>query len=180
MEERNYKQIKFDAGEDLESAIKKLKSYNEPVYGIFNRQTLYSDESIDSAYKKVIGKTKFEFDKDKEEWLEKLKEEKKKHKEAIPELTDKWIEEGSKILDEKYIELWKKTVPHRLNDLYEGRELSDCLDIIKELNKGCKLSFAKEIIDNQGHSGMSFSLVCSMVESFCDRGEEFVNYLKTE
>jgi hypothetical protein len=33
-------------------------------------------------------------------------------------------------------------------------------------------------IENQGHSGMSFGLVCSMVKSFCDRGVEFSSYAR--
>jgi hypothetical protein len=93
-------------------------------------------------------------------------------------LTKDWIEKGSKILDKKYIERWKKCVPIRLDDLYEGMELRACLEIIEQLNKGCSVEAAKEIIDKQGHSGMSYGLVCSMVNSFCDRGSEFVKFVK--
>ena len=50
--------------------------------------------------------------------------------------------------------------------------------IVKELNAGCELDKAKEIIEAQGHSGMSFGLVCSMVKSFCNRGSEFVAYVR--
>jgi hypothetical protein len=57
-------------------------------------------------------------------------------------------------------------------------ELQMCLDIVLELNNGCKLDEAKTIIENQGHSGMSFGLVCSMVKSFCDRGVEFSSYAR--
>ena len=57
-------------------------------------------------------------------------------------------------------------------------ELGACLDIVKELNNNCSLDEAKAIIDNQGHSGMSYSLVRSMVKSFCKRGNEFLNYTK--
>jgi hypothetical protein len=82
------------------------------------------------------------------------------------------------ILDEKYRELWAECVPIRLSDLYNGMELGCCLDIVIELNNGCDINVAKKIITEQGHSGMSFGLVCSMVRSFCDRGLEFVNYVK--
>jgi hypothetical protein len=53
-----------------------------------------------------------------------------------------------------------------------------CLDIVRQLNLGIKLDVAKDIIESQGHSGMSFGLVCSMVKSFCDRGNEFVSYVR--
>ena len=53
-----------------------------------------------------------------------------------------------------------------------------CLDIVTELNNGCTLDKAKEIVEGQGHSGMSFGLICSMINSFCDRGAEFVAYAR--
>lgn len=174
----DYKQIEFRAGESVESAVKKLKSYNEPVCGLFNGKMLYSDENVDDAYKKVTGKTKTEFDKEmQEEHLQREKEE-REHKEAIPKLTVEYIEKAEKILDKKYLLDWAKCVPTRLNDLYRGMELDACLEIIEKLNKGCDLKVAKDIIDNQGHSGMSYGLVRLMVQNFCDRGEEFAKYVK--
>jgi hypothetical protein len=180
--EKNYKEIEFIAGNSIDSAIKELDKYkqkNKLVFGVFNGQKLYSDvDDLDSAYKKITGKTKAEFDTERKIENDKYKEEQQKHEDAIPELTKVWIEKGNKILDEKYRELWSKCVPIRLGDLYQGMELEMCLDIILELNNGCTLDEAKSIIESQGHSGMSFGLVCSMVKSFCDRGEEFVSYVR--
>lgn len=95
----------------------------------------------------------------------------------MTELERKWIEEGHKILDEKYWAEWDEIVPIRLNDLYEGMELEACLAIVKPLNEGCWLDEAYKIIESQGHSGMSFSLVMAMVYHFCDRGEAFAKYV---
>lgn len=100
------------------------------------------------------------------------------HKARIPELTREWITKGHEILDEKYWEKWDECVPIRLDDLYKGMELGDCLEIVKALNDGCDLDTAKKIIHNQDHSGMSFGLVRAMVRAFCDRGNEFVDYVK--
>lgn len=88
-----------------------------------------------------------------------------------------WIKKGHDILDEKYWELWDKCVPIRIKDLYNGMELGCCLDIVQELNAGCSMEEAKKIIDSQDHSGMSFCLVVSMVHDFCDRGNEFKDYV---
>jgi hypothetical protein len=109
---------------------------------------------------------------------DKYKEDKKNHENAIPELTKECIEKGNAILDVKYHELWAECVPIRLGDLYQGMELKCCIDIVSKLNNGCTLDEAKSIIDEQGHSGMSFGLVCSMVYSFCERGKEFVAFVK--
>ena len=177
---KNYREIEFSAGQSIESAVKELKEHKDLVCGSFNGQMLYSDiDDVDSAFKKITGKTKVEFDAERENEHLEYEERKRKHKEAIPELTKEWIEKGNAILAEKYRETWAKCVPIRLSDLYEGMELGATLDIVKELNAGCELEAAKAIIEEQGHSGMSFGLVCSMVKSFCDRGAEFASYARS-
>jgi len=129
--------------------------------------------------KKITGKTKAECDEAERQRQADYEREKKEHEESIPKLTIEWTKKGKEILDKKYHELWGKCVPIRLDDLYRGMELGATLDIVKELNAGCNLEVAKEIIEGQGHSGTSFSLICSMVKSFCDRGGEFVNYVRS-
>ena len=178
-----HRKIEFGVGDSIERAMQDLARFKERgefVFGEFNGQKLYSDvDDLDTAYKKITGKTKADFDAEQKAENDRYKEEQRKHKKAIPELTKEWIEKGNVILDEKYHELWAKCVPIRLDDLYQGMELGATLDIVKELNAGCELQKAKTIIEAQGHSGMSFGLVCSMVKSFCDRGQEFVSYARS-
>lgn len=180
--EKNYIKIEFYGGENIESAVNILRRHRERgelVYGEFNGEKLYSDiDDVDSAYLKITGKTKKDFDAEMKAEHERYEKQENEHREAIPELTKEWIEKGNAVLDEKYHEKWAKCVPIRLGDLYHGMELGATLDIVKELNAGCKLDIAKEIIEKQGHSGMSFGLVCSMVESFCDRGLDFVKFVR--
>ena len=180
--EKKYKKIELELGGNIDSAMKLLNEYkskNELVFINFNGHKLYSDiDDLDSAYVKVTGKTKEQFDEYQRLIHEEYEEEKRKHEESIPELTKEWINKGNKILDKEYHELWNECVPIRLSDLYRGMELGACLDIVKELNNNCSLDEAKAIIDNQGHSGMSYSLVRSMVKAFCKRGNEFLNHTK--
>ncbi|MCP4984872.1 MAG: hypothetical protein GY928_02045 [Colwellia sp.] len=174
----NYRKIEFGLG-NIESAVKELKSHKDLVCGSFNGQMLYSDiDDLDSAFKKITGKTKDEFNEAEQKRSEEYEAEKIKHEESIPELTKEWIEKGKTILDEKYLETWNKCVPIRLGDLYRGMELGNCLEIVEQLNKGQELEKVKPLIENQGHSGMSFGLVCSMIKVFCDRGDEFVKYAR--
>jgi len=176
---KNYRTIEFSAGQNIESAVKELKEYEDLVCGSFNGKVLYSDiDDVDSAYKKITGETKTELNAKIKADNDRYEEEQRKHKEAIPKLTIEWIEKGNAVLDEKYRELWAKCVPIRLGDLYQGMELVNCLEIVEQLNKGESLKNVKPLIENQGHSGMSFGLVCSMVRSFCDRGEAFVDYVR--
>lgn len=180
--DKNYLAIDFLAGNTIEAAVKELLKYKEKgklVCGDFNGVTLYSDTvTIDSAYKEITGKTKSEFDEETKQHQEKYERQQSEHKERIPELIKVWVQKGRDVLTEDKWELWDEIVPIRLSDLYEGMELGACLDIVSILNNNGTLEEAKEKIENQGHSGMSFGLVCSMVKEFSSRGKEFVDYVR--
>lgn len=179
---KKYEKIEFFAGNTVEQAVNELLSYKEEgklVCGEFNGVTLDSDTvTMDSAYKKITGKTKAEFDKSQQEWKENYNRKMKEHKDKIPELAKVWMEKGREILSENRWEHWDKIVPIRLNDLYQGMELGASLDIVRILNSNGTFDEAKEKIESQNHSGMSFELVCAMVKEFSDRGNEFVEYVK--
>lgn len=180
-DEKAYRQIDSYLGH-IDGAVRVLHDHRdkgELVCINFNGHKLFSDvDDIDSAYLKVTGKNKSDFDEEERNRNEEYREEERKHKEAIPELTKDWVAKGKEVLDEQYWELWEKCVPVRLDDLYRGMELGMCLDIVKELNEGCDFEKAKTVLEGQGHSGMSFGLICSMITSFCERGAEFVKYAK--
>ncbi|MBG9693331.1 hypothetical protein ABD91_21590 [Lysinibacillus sphaericus] len=63
---KKYEKINFLVGNTVEQAVKELLSYKEEgklVCGEFNGVVLYSDTvTMDSAYQKITGKTKAEFD----------------------------------------------------------------------------------------------------------------------
>lgn len=177
---KNYKDIGI-LGMSIDSAVSALlqcKENGELASCNFNGTILYSDTvTLDEAYVAITGKTKDEFDavikKQHEDYLRKEKE----HQDAIPELTKEWMEKGRNFVQPEKLELWDKCVPIRLSDLYRGMELGACEEIITALNKGCTMEEAKTIINNQGHSGMSYGLVRSMVREFSDRGHEFAAYV---
>ena len=178
---KNYKEIDLWAGCTIEQAIRTLKDYKDKEILAccdFNDVVLYSDTvELDDAYKQITGKTKAEHDRSLEDWRNDYDKKEREFKETIPELTKMWIEKGKGILSEDKWDYWAEIVPIRLGDLYQGMELGCCLDIVKILNDGGTLEEAKEKINSQGHSGMSFGLVCTMVREFCERGEEFAQYI---
>lgn len=180
--DKKYREINFSLGSNIESAVNELLKFKEKgklVFGEFNGVTLYSDTvTMDSAYKEILGETKAEFDRSQEVWKENRESQEREHKERLPELTKMWSQKGREVLTEDKWEYWDEIVPIRLHDLYRGRELGNCLDIVEVLNNGVSLEAAKKIIENQGHSGMSYGLVKSMVREFCDRGEEFAEYVQ--
>jgi hypothetical protein len=179
---KQYREIDFLAGSNVESAVNTLLYWREQgvqACGKFNGIILYSDTvTMDDAYKQITGKTKAEFDESQRKWKEDYDKEKRDFKENIPALSEEWKRKGREILTDDKWEFWDTIVPIRLNDLYRGMELGCCLEIVNILNNNGTLEEAKKEIENQSHSGMSFGLVRSMVREFCDRGNEFVEYVK--
>ena len=179
---KEYKTIDFGYWASIKDAVIilwKYKKAGELVCGDFNGHTLYSDTvTMDGAYQQITGKTKAELDKAEQEWRENFDRKEREHKATIPELSREWMIKGREVLTEDRWEFWDKIVPIRLNDLYHGMELGCCLDIVEILNNGGTLDEAKQMIESQGHSGMSYSLVCAMVKEFCDRGQEFAKYVQ--
>lgn len=179
---KQYRKIEFNVGSNIEDVVKELLEYKINgflVYGEFNGFKLYSDTvTLDGAYKLITGKTKEEFDKEQQEWRDEYNRKEKEHQESIPSLSQEWMKKGREILSDDKLEFWDRIVPIRLGDLYHGMELGCCLNIVKILNNNGTLEDAKNEIEKQNHSGMSYGLVCSMVKEFCNRGQEFINYVK--
>jgi len=146
--------------------------------GDFNGVMLYSDKvTLDNAYISITGKSYEQAKEQEKQWHENYLRQEKEHQEELPKKIANWIREGEKILDVEFLEEWNRIVPIRAGDLYHGRELDASLEIISSLNNGEPFEKAIEIIENQGHSGMSHSLICSMVKRFSKRGIPFVSTL---
>lgn len=168
----------------IDTAVERLKMYDrmgEKVRTCFNGVMLYSDTvTLDGAYKAITGMTKAEFEQEQEKLREELRAEEAEWEKTIPNEIQRWTNEGHAVLDEKYWKFWDKCVPIRVSDIYRGEELGATLEIVKALNEGCDFKEAQKLLDDQQHSGLSESLVLSMVSSFCDRGKEFCNERKPE
>ena len=182
--EKKYREIEFLCGWNIERAVIELLEYKEKgesVCGEFNGHMLYSDTvTMDGAYLEITGKNKNDFDKAQEEWREKLRIESELAEKTARENIPNWIEKGHKAFAEDKWEEWDKIVPIRAEDLYHGMELDNTLQIQEILSSEySEESFekAKKCMEEQGHSGMSWSLVCAMIKEFCNHGEEFVMWL---
>ena len=68
---------------------------------------------------------------------------------------------------------WIRLVDARLSDLYQGFDLESAIEIMAALDKGVPIKTAKNIIENQSHSGLSYSIVRAIVMEFSSRGQEF-------
>lgn len=177
--EKNYTEVKMYWG-DIKSTVKKLieHAYNgEFVYIDFNGTRLYSDTvSMDSAYLEICGKTYFDKIQSDKQYLAKLEEERVEYESTIPSQIQVWINKGHEVLSKSHWDYWDEIVPIRLSDMYQGMELRCCLDIVEAIKDG-DLQKGKDLIDSQGHSGMSYGLVKAMVKEFADNGDDFIYYL---
>lgn len=180
--DKEYKEIN-DWVNTLEQCVYLLYDYKakgELVKYNFNGHWIYSDAvTMDGAYIEVTGRNKADFDKFQEEQRQKLLADMEKAEQDAKANIPNWIERGHKLLPEDKWETWDKIVPIRASGLYHGMELDNTLEIQEILTSGDKNSFekAKQCMENQGHSGMSWSLVCSIIKEFCTFGESFVDYL---
>ena len=181
-----YQEIYIPCGESFDCAIQKLyaqKDLDRKVCIHFNGIWLYSSKTIDENYKIYTGMTRDESIAESErlraEYREQAKREEQEFKAQIPQLIEENIRKGHEILDEKYWNEWDEVVPIRLNDLYRGMELGATLELVKLLNEGEEFEKVNEVFKAQGHSGMSYSLMKSMVSTFCDRGKEFFEWEKS-
>lgn len=76
-----------------------------------------------------------------------------------------------------------KCVPIRLSDLYHGYELNCTLDIAKimgdeETDLESRMKKAYKVFNEEGHSGMSASLVMAMLREFSPYGNEISDAIK--
>lgn len=178
-----YKEIEFYPGCTIEQAVHELWDYNSKglmVYGEFNGHKLYSDTvTMDGAYKEITGQSKYEHNKYMEKWKEDCEIKSQKSREMAIKNIPVWIEKGHEILSSDKWSLWDEIVPIRAKDLYNGLELDWLLEIESVLKTKTISCFkdAKFIINNQGHSGMSYGLIKCMIKEFCTDGNEFVKLI---
>jgi hypothetical protein len=175
-----YQEIEFFGGDGIEECFRRLGEYsrvmNCDTFGVFNGKRIFSTDTLDEVYFKLTGKNKEENEKADEKLREDYRRKKEEHKAKIPQLTAEYIEKANGIIREDKMDYWRKCVPVRLRDLYEGMELGATLELAPMLKTG-DFEKAEGVLRDQGHSGMSHSLVLSMLAEFVENGEEFARRL---
>jgi hypothetical protein len=170
--------IEVLAGTTLLEACEKVFGMGYPCRCSFNGHTISSDDDIDTIFLKIVGKTKAAFEAAQAEFYSDFKKKEQARKELEPLIIEGWKKKGEEVLQKKYHELWYKLIPERVSDIYGGRELGNCLEVIATLNGGASLDDAKILLEKQGHSGLSHALVINLIHSLCERGGEFALYVK--
>jgi len=178
------KEIRIPGGTNLDETIEWLKKESEnggePCFGMFNGKEIYSTDSVDEAYMKVLGKTKAEFEEGQRKWREEYERAEREHRARIPQLTEHNRNEARGLVLDSELEYWDEIVPIRLGDLYHGMELQQVLDCCKimrdeSLVYAARLEKAYDAFMSAGHSGMSANLTMAMLARFCPHGMELAD-----
>lgn len=175
--------IELRVGSTLEDAVNQLidhRELGETVFCVFNGHKLFSDDvTMDSAFLEVTGKNKADFDKANEEWLaNSIRETEEASRKAEAKIPG-WIEMGKTLgIDPALSKDWEKMVKIRAGDIYHGREIDDAIAIMQKINDGATAKDIKEALAEQGHSGASYGMVRSIVETFSPRGKDIYNEIK--
>ncbi len=102
---------------------------------------------------------------------EHAEEEKVESYKALSEIPE-YIEAGKKYIFPEKLGEWEECVCYRFSDLYHGMDLKNALTVMSALDEGKSLEEVGKVIDD-GHSGMSYGMLCSIVLTFSKRGPEF-------
>lgn len=125
--------------------------------------------TLDECYILVTGMSYKAFHDKLQKMFEESQKELEEHKARIPELIKKWKKWGKENLSFFKRIKWNKCVPIRLNDLCQGWELDCFKEFFEAYKAGKSKKELKQILQDQGHSGISYGLMCSMIYSFIDK-----------
>lgn len=84
-----------------------------------------------------------------------------------------WIERGKKYIYSEKLNEWEKCVHKRALGSYNGLELNYALEIMDALNNASPFEEIAELLNGQNHSGVSYSIVMSIILNFSKNGPEF-------
>ena len=175
---KEYKEITMDIGSTLRDAYCTLQYYKKRGVDActnFDDKMLNSDMTLDDIYELITGKTYAEIEYEKFENQKRREQENEDFQKKLPELEKYWIKKKKKFITQEYAS-YVECVPVRLRDLYHGFELK-CLKELADPINNKEYERAVEILDKQGHSGMSYCLIKGMIIAFLQNGNEFVKYL---
>lgn len=170
-------EIKLCGGDTIDIAVNKLlkaKKDGRHAYCRFNDTILYSDTvTIDSAYLKICGCTKAEWEEKNRIIAEKIKKEREeREKAAIRDIPNK-IEIGKKLIYPSRYDDWAEYVKADAEGMYLGGIMKCAIEIMTAIEEGKSVEELKEIFDEQGHSGWSAGLTRDTVMRFSKNGFEF-------
>lgn len=91
---------------------------------------------------------------------------------------EEYIERGKEFIIKGKEKEWENCVKARVNDLYGGIEVKNALEITESYRDKKDEDVIKKIFDDEGHSGMSASLVFAIIEQLFTDGSKIVKIIR--
>ena len=155
-----------------------LRRHGFDAYCEFNGHTLYSKTvTLDSAYLEVTGYTYREYLKEQQRIIDEWKKQEEQEKEESKNKTPEWIARGRKLIPEELWQEWEECIKIRIRDLYNGKEVEHALVVMEAHQSGQSIAEISKLIDDQGHSGMSYSMLRSIIKHFYPAGTQLFEEL---
>lgn len=182
------KEVELYCGCNIDTALEKIKAEadatGETCFGKFNGKEIYSTDTPDEAYMRLMGKTKAEFEEAQRKWQEDYRRREEEFKAKIPLLAKIYKERARGLVIESELEHWDEVVPIRLGDIYHGTELKNVLDICKIMRDTTttydeRLHKAYDLFMDEGHSGRSAHITAQMIARFCPDGKDLADAVMT-
>ena len=157
----------------------------EHVTADFNGDRMSSREigelGVDGAYEKYFG-----YDKEGYKEHDRLEsnarsaqyaldqfEEQYRAKKEVPKL----VEQSADIINPDTKGEWRKCLEIRAADLYHGADSRDAIALMRAHSQGVSRDELKQMLDEQGHSGASASMVRAMIMHFYKEGDSLAEIL---
>lgn len=139
----------------------------------FNRKRLYSFdiENENDAYLQFYWKTKFQVEMEREKAHQEYEARKKREQLETIEKIPWWIEEGKKYINESKWLDWEKYVNSSARDMYYWRDIDLTLELLKLIDNWEPWKTVQEVLDNQGHSNISYRIFRDRVVYFSKKWE---------
>lgn len=80
-----------------------------------------------------------------------------------------YIVRGHKVFKEDKLDAWDKVVPVRVDDLYNGLEVENALQIVEEYERSHDVTECRRIFNEANHSGWSAGLVKAIIYQFYEK-----------
>ena len=182
IEKDNSIEMQTFAGQSLDDIVIELEKLRRQgklnYYANWNGIKLYSlDVTMDSAFKECLNCSRKTWLRKEKKWFEDAETDIEKWEKEAQEKLPTWINEGKKYIHPEKLEIWEKTCVALANGDYSGLEVEKALEIMAMLDDKTELPKIKEIIKNDGHSGVTYSSTMGLVLFYAKRGPLLYNFM---
>ena len=112
-----------------------------------------------------------------EDMLQKPTVQQENEEKSLEEKAAEYKTRGAAIIDPERIDKWNALVDRSVNSWTKGLEIENALELMEAIERNADIDELKRIFTEQGHSGLSASMVGNIVEQNSKHGDGMYNFL---